>query len=176
MKRSSEAFSLFDAALPKIDHLNPSKNAKMSGTFVPQWGSNRKGITMRHKIYVILATCLVTTAASVSAQGQAISQVCTPKVIANTIVVSSAQRSDAGLKAEPPLTGPSASFDWPDTPLGVIKTSGGYEFFGSDGGQHSRQLWQGEWVGNNKSGSGHHHGHSRRSRRLRRSPRHQHFA
>jgi hypothetical protein len=37
--------------------------------------------------------------------------------------------------------------------MGVIKTSNGYEFFASDGGAHYRQLWQGEWVGNNKSGS-----------------------
>ena len=37
--------------------------------------------------------------------------------------------------------------------MGVIKTADGYEFFASDGGQHSRQMWQGHWVGNNKSGS-----------------------
>ena len=37
--------------------------------------------------------------------------------------------------------------------MGVLKTGNGYEFFASDGGVHSRQLWQGEWVGNNKSGS-----------------------
>jgi hypothetical protein len=37
--------------------------------------------------------------------------------------------------------------------LGVIKTANGYQFFGSDGGSHSRQMWRGEWVGNNKSGS-----------------------
>lgn len=108
---------------------------------------------MRHNIYAILTACLITLAASVSVQGQAIGQVCKPKVLANTVVVSSTQRYDAGLRAEPPLTGPGASFDWPDTPLGVIKTSTGYEFFGSDGGQHSRQFWQGQSVGNNKSGS-----------------------
>jgi hypothetical protein len=37
--------------------------------------------------------------------------------------------------------------------MGVIKTANGYEFFASDGGSHSRQMWQGHWVGNNKSGS-----------------------
>jgi len=37
--------------------------------------------------------------------------------------------------------------------MGIIKTGSGYEFFASDGGTHSRQLWQGHWVGNNKSGS-----------------------
>jgi hypothetical protein len=35
----------------------------------------------------------------------------------------------------------------------VIKTDQGYEFFGSDGGVHNRQMWQGHWVGNNKYGS-----------------------
>lgn len=108
---------------------------------------------MRHKIHFILAACLVTAAASVSAQGQTVRQVCTPNVVANTLVVSPTQRYQAGLKAEPPLTDLGTGFAWPDTPLGVIKTINGYEFFGSDGGQHSRQLWQGEWVGNNKSGS-----------------------
>lgn len=107
---------------------------------------------MRHHIYIILtfSACLGATAAS--AQGQAVQQVCTPRVIANVVVASPTQRYNGGEKAEPPLTGGSG-FDWPDTPLGVIKTVDGYEFFGSDGGQHSRQLWQGEWVGNNKSGS-----------------------
>jgi hypothetical protein len=108
---------------------------------------------MRHKICVILAACLVTAAASVSAEGQAIHQVCTPKVVANVVVVSPTQRYDAGQKAEPPLTGAGVGFDWPDTPLGVIKTADGYEFFGSDGGPRYRQFWQGQWVGNNKAGS-----------------------
>jgi hypothetical protein len=65
-------------------------------------------------------------------------------------VVTPAQRLAAGAKAQPPLTD---TFDWPDTPLGVIKTANGYEFFGSDGGAHYRRMWQGHWVGNNKSGS-----------------------
>jgi hypothetical protein len=42
-------------------------------------------------------------------------------------------------------------FAWPDTPLGAIKTDGGYAFFASDGGIHSRQFWQGRWYGNNNS-------------------------
>ncbi len=37
--------------------------------------------------------------------------------------------------------------------MGVIRTDEGYEFFASDGGQHSRQWWRGDWVGNDKSGS-----------------------
>lgn len=56
-------------------------------------------------------------------------------------------------KAEPPVTDTTSGFAWPDTPIGVIKTKSGYEFFASDGGAHYRQLWQGHWVGNNKSGS-----------------------
>ena len=85
---------------------------------------------------------------------QAISQLCTPKITANKIVASPKQRYDAGQKAEPPVTDTNnAVFAWPDTPMGVIKTADGYEFFGSDGGFHARQMWQGHWVGNNKWGS-----------------------
>jgi hypothetical protein len=76
-----------------------------------------------------------------------------PKITANDLVVSPAQRYAAGQKAQPPVTDSVSGFAWPDTPLGVIKTSSGYEFFGSDGGAHYRQLWNGHWVGNNKSGS-----------------------
>jgi len=83
----------------------------------------------------------------------ALTQLCTPKVIANKTVASAKQRYDAGQKAEPPLTDQNNGFAWPDTPIGVIKTDSGYEFFASDGGLHSRQLWQGHWYGNNKYGS-----------------------
>jgi len=82
-----------------------------------------------------------------------ITQVCTPKVTSNVVVASAKQRSDAGQRAQPPITDTYNGFAWPDTPLGVIKTANGYQFFGSDGGSHSRQMWRGEWVGNNKSGS-----------------------
>jgi hypothetical protein len=77
-------------------------------------------------------------------------RLCNPTLSSAVVVATPAQRLAAGAKAEPPLTD---SFDWPDTPLGVIKTANGYEFFGSDGGAHYRQMWQGHWVGNNKSGS-----------------------
>jgi hypothetical protein len=80
-------------------------------------------------------------------------QLCTPKVIASKMVASATQRYEAGQKAEPPLTDQTDGFAWPDTPMGVIKTDGGYEFFASDGGLHSRQFWQGHWYGNNKYGS-----------------------
>ena len=83
----------------------------------------------------------------------AVPRVCSPKVTANEIVVSPKQKYDAGQRAEPPLTDTSNGFAWPDTPMGLIKTNASYEFFASDGGQHSRQLWRGDWVGNNKSGS-----------------------
>ena len=46
------------------------------------------------------------------------------------------------------LTDQNNGFAWPDTPIGVIKADDGYEFFASDGGLHSRQLWQGRWYGN----------------------------
>jgi hypothetical protein len=77
-------------------------------------------------------------------------RLCNPALSSAVVVATPAQRLAAGAKAEPPLTD---SFDWPDTPLGVIKTANGYEFFGSDGGAHYRQMWHGHWVGNNKSGS-----------------------
>jgi hypothetical protein len=68
-------------------------------------------------------------------------------------LVGPAQREAAGDLAQPPLTDAADGFAWPDTPLGVIKTGSVYAFFGSDGGLHSRQSWQGHWYGNNKYGS-----------------------
>jgi hypothetical protein len=64
-----------------------------------------------------------------------------------------AQRKAAGDRAQPPLTDTADGFARPDTPSGVIKIEHGYPFFGSDGGSHSRQFWQGRWYGNNKYGS-----------------------
>ncbi len=78
---------------------------------------------------------------------QDLSQLCHPVLTPPVTVATPAQRLAAGAKAEPPLTD---TFDWPDTPLGVIKTARGYEFFGSDGGYHARQMWLGHWVGNNR--------------------------
>lgn len=71
----------------------------------------------------------------------------------NKVLVTAEQRAAAGQTAQPPLTDQAEGFAWPDTPLGVIKTADGYAFFGSDGGLHSRQQWQGQWYGNNKYGS-----------------------
>lgn len=80
-------------------------------------------------------------------------QLCQPSVTSPIVVASPAQRLEAGRKAQPPLTDTYTGFAWPDTPLGIIKSGDGYEFFASDGGAHYRQMWQGHWVGNNKSGS-----------------------
>ena len=105
----------------------------------------------------LLLLCSVLTLwpqlAAAQSEPTTITQVCTPKVTSNVVVASAKQRSDAGQRAQPPITDTYNGFAWPDTPLGVIKTANGYQFFGSDGGSHSRQMWRGEWVGNNKSGS-----------------------
>ena len=87
---------------------------------------------------------------SAASAAQALAPLCNPSVTSPVTVASPAQRLAAGAKAEPPLTD---TFDWPDTPLGIIKTADGYGFFGSDGGAHYRQMWEGHWVGNDKSGS-----------------------
>ncbi len=76
----------------------------------------------RHKIHAVLAGCIMAAIASVSASGQTISQLCTPKITANEVVASPKQRYDAGQKAQPPVTDNNAFFAWPDTPMGVIKT------------------------------------------------------
>lgn len=75
---------------------------------------------------------------------------CTPVLSKPIVVATPAQRQAAGDRSEPSLTD---SFDWPDTPLGVIRTGKSYEFFGSDGGFHARHTWDGEEVGNNKYGT-----------------------
>ena len=64
---------------------------------------------------------------------QAPTQVCQPSVTSPIVVVSPAQRVAGGAKAQPPITDTGNGFDWPDTPLGIVKTGSGYEFFGSDG-------------------------------------------
>ncbi len=77
-------------------------------------------------------------------------RLCTPVVSGPVTVASAAQRNAAAHIAEPPL---NDTFDWPDTPIGVVRTAGGLQFFGSDGGYHPRQIYQGQSVGNNKSGA-----------------------
>ena len=90
---------------------------------------------------------------SMSVSAQSVSQVCRPVLSDPLVVASAKQRLAAGMLAEPPLTDTADGFAWPDTPIGVLKTDAGYEFFASDGGLHSRELWQGRWYGNNRYGS-----------------------
>jgi hypothetical protein len=85
---------------------------------------------------------------------QAPTPVCKPTVTAPIIVATHDQIVEAGRKAEPPLINTKGfGFAWPDTQMGVIKTADGYEWFTSDGAFHPRQIWQGQWVGNNNYGS-----------------------
>jgi hypothetical protein len=100
-----------------------------------------------------IAPWVILAVLSALAPAQTISPVCSPTILANQEVATPAQREAAGDRAQPPLTDTADGFAWPDTPLGVIKTEHGYAFFGSDGGSHSRQFWQGHWYGNNKYGS-----------------------
>jgi hypothetical protein len=83
-----------------------------------------------------------------------VAQVCKPVVSDNIVVATAEQRKKAGDIALPPLTDEANGFAWPDTELGVLKNAGGgYTFFGSDGGFHARQDWEGLIEGNNKGGS-----------------------
>src|SRR5580704_8179101 len=99
----------------------------------------------------LLAGFFLCSARVGSAQSPA--PVCQPSVTTPIVVATPAQRLAAGSRAQPPITDTYNGFAWPDTPMGVIKTGTGYEFFASDGGAHYRQMWNGHWVGNNKSGS-----------------------
>jgi hypothetical protein len=85
---------------------------------------------------------------------QAPALVCHPTVTRPIIVATHDQIVEAGRRAEPPLINTKGfGFAWPDTQMGVIKTADGYEWFTSDGAFHPRQIWQGQWVGNNNYGS-----------------------
>jgi len=114
--------------------------------------SSKLALVLRILIFCNILALLPGLSAAQS-QPPALTQVCTPKVAANIVVASAKQRFDAGQRAQPPITDTFSGFAWPDTPMGVLKTANGYEFFASDGGSHSRQLWRGQYVGNNKSGS-----------------------
>ena len=98
----------------------------------------------------IVAAFTVLFCAGLQAQ---VTPLCTPQILASQIVASPAQRYAVGQIAQPPLTDQADGFAWPDTPIGAMKTASGYAFFGSDGGSHARQFWQGAWYGNNKYGS-----------------------
>ena len=100
-----------------------------------------------------LALCALLTGLSLPSAAETVTDVCTPKIIANKVLVTAAQRKAAGNRAWPPLTDAANGCAWPDTELGVAKIDGGYVFFGSDGGYHERQLWEDQYYGNNKYGS-----------------------
>jgi len=105
---------------------------------------------MRPSFSALFAAIIAVATICTSGHAQTLTQLCTPKITNNIVVDSPAQRDAAAGIAEPPLTD---TFDWPDTPMGVIKTATGYEFFASDGGFHGRQTFEGRTVGNNKWGS-----------------------
>ena len=114
--------------------------------------SSKLAFVLRVLIFCNILALLPGISAAQS-QPTTLTQVCPPKVTANIVVASAKQRFDAGQRAQPPITDTFSGFAWPDTPMGVLKTANGYEFFASDGGSHSRQLWRGQYVGNNKAGS-----------------------
>jgi hypothetical protein len=99
-----------------------------------------------------LAFCLL--AAFQICPAHSLTPLCQPSVSTPIIVNSHDQIVDAGRRAEPPLIDTKGfGFAWPDTQMGVIKTSAEYEFSTSDVAFHPRQVWHGEWVGNNNYGS-----------------------
>jgi hypothetical protein len=100
--------------------------------------------------FAVVVCSTLYLASSLAVAAETPKALCYPTVSGPVVVATAAARLAAGKRAEPPLTD---TFDWPDTPLGIIKTDAGYEFFGSDGGFHATQAWEGEEVGNNKSGS-----------------------
>jgi hypothetical protein len=73
-----------------------------------------------------------------SAGAQNVIPVCAPTATAPLTVVTPAQRAAAGKAAMPPITDRQNGFAWPDSEFGVFKSGGGYVFFASDGGLHSR--------------------------------------
>ncbi len=101
----------------------------------------------------IIAFHCVLAGLSLTASAQSVTPLCNPTIISTKELVTPAQRQAAGEIALPPLTDQADGFAWPDTELGVIKGDGGYVFFGSDGGYHARQFWEGQYYGNNKYGS-----------------------
>src|SRR5580704_7329273 len=103
-------------------------------------------------VLVVLACSVAASVCPSGRAAQSIARVCNPVITTPVEVVSPARRNAAGTTVQPPLTDGSG-FLWPDTQLGVIKTDGGYLFFGSDGGFHAVQHYNGKVYGNNKSGS-----------------------
>ncbi len=124
---------------------------KLSTGFFITFSSEDLMPTSRISVAATLAAFFATS--FLCARAQTVTDLCTPKIVANQVVATAAQRKAAGESALPPLTDEANGFAWPDTELGVIKADGGYVFFGSDGGYHARQFWEGQYFGNNKYGS-----------------------
>jgi hypothetical protein len=98
-----------------------------------------------------LAGCLLAATVAPASYSQSAARVCDPTITTPIVIVSTAQRNAAGAEAQPPLT--NSGFLWPDTQIGVIKSGESYVYFGSDGGYHARQRYNGQEYGNNKGGS-----------------------
>jgi hypothetical protein len=105
------------------------------------------------RIRIVQVPALMIAISGAMAWAQTVQPLCTPKISDAIVVTSAEQRAAAGQIAEPPLTDQYDGFAWPDTPIGVVKTAEGYQFFASDGGSHAHQLWDGHSFGNNKYGS-----------------------
>jgi hypothetical protein len=106
---------------------------------------------VRNGVYRVALACALLVA--ISARIASAALVCKPVVTKPIVVVSPRQRLAGGKRAQPPITDQTNGFAWPDTPLGIVKVGSAYTFFGSDGGLHARQLWNGHPVGNGKYGS-----------------------
>ena len=122
------------------------------------FSSYDRSIFMRNRRQLALASTVVAihfllSGLPLTAHAQSVAPLCNPVIVSNKELVTPAQRKAAGNMALPPLTDQADGFAWPDTELGVIKADGGYVFFGSDGGYHARQFWEGQYYGNNKYGS-----------------------
>jgi hypothetical protein len=102
-----------------------------------------------HLLFLLVSTALLPAQADAAGTYR----MCSAKIVASLLLVSASQRYEAGLKALPPLTDSVDGFAWPDTPLGVVADGSGYAFYGSDGGSHARQYFEGHWYGNGKYGS-----------------------
>ena len=59
---------------------------------------------------------------------------CHPRVVGERVVASAEDRRAAGDRAGPLRPNSRIGFAWPDTPMGVVRSGGGYAFFASAGG------------------------------------------
>src|SRR5579863_2387994 len=100
----------------------------------------------------ILLACLVAGSAPAQNGDAKIEPICHPTVTAPIEVATPRQRNNAGLKALPPIG--TWGFSWPDAQLSALRNDdGSLYFFSIDASFHPRHLYNGEWVGNNNSGS-----------------------